>query len=66
MDQTRIQDPQGTSSSYRWIILFFTWIAFLIGFIDRLAWANVAVSVGESLGMQVAALGVFVTAFYVG
>src|SRR5206468_6877040 len=29
-------------------------------------WANVAVSVGESLGLTVAALGVFVTAFYVG
>jgi sugar phosphate permease len=54
------------SSPYRWVILFIAWIAFLLTFIDRLAWANVAVSAGESLGLTVAALGVFVTAFYVG
>jgi sugar phosphate permease len=57
---------EGASSPYRWVILFIAWIAFLLTFIDRLAWANVAVSVGESLGLIVAALGVFVTAFYVG
>jgi len=56
--------PEGPA--YRWVILFIAWIAFLLSFIDRLAWANVAVSVGESLGLAVAALGVFVTAFYVG
>jgi sugar phosphate permease len=46
--------------------LFLAWFAFLLSFIDRLAWANVAVAVGQSLGMTVAALGVFVTSFYVG
>jgi sugar phosphate permease len=56
----------GGASPYRWVILFIVWIAFLLTFIDRLAWANVAVSVGESLGLTIAALGVFVTAFYVG
>ncbi len=57
---------EGPPSPYRWVILFIAWIAFLLSFIDRLAWANVAVPVGESLGLTVAALGVFVTAFYIG
>ena len=56
----------GPPLRYRWVILFATWVAFLLTFVDRLAWANVAVSAGESLGLAVAALGVFVTAFYVG
>lgn len=51
---------------YRWVILFVCWLTFLASFVDRLTWANVAVSVGGSLGLPVAALGVFVTAFYVG
>lgn len=58
--------PASTPSSYRWVILFVAWLSFLLSFIDRLTWANVAVSVGGSLGLPVAALGVFVTAFYVG
>jgi sugar phosphate permease len=33
---------------------------------DRLAWANVAVTAAQSLGLTVATLGSFVTAFYVG
>ncbi len=53
-------------SGYRWVILGLAWLALLMSFVDRLAWANVAVQVGGSLGMQVASLGEFVTAFYVG
>ncbi|MDB5503769.1 MAG: hypothetical protein JWR89_3671 [Tardiphaga sp.] len=57
----------GTSLvSYRWVILFIVWLSFLVSFVDRLTWGNVAVSVGQSLGMPVAALGIFVTAFYIG
>ena len=52
--------------SYRWVILFIAWISFLVSFVDRLAWGNVAISVGQSLGIPVAALGIFVTAFYIG
>ena len=59
-------ETEGPPSPYRWVILFIAWIAFLLSFIDRLAWANVAVTASESLGFTVAALGVFVTAFYVG
>jgi sugar phosphate permease len=62
----RLPVSERSPSPYRWVILLVTWIAFLLTFIDRLVWANVAVSVGESLGLTVAALGVFVTAFYIG
>ncbi|WP_315838288.1 hypothetical protein [Bradyrhizobium prioriisuperbiae] len=51
---------------YRWIILALAWLTFLISFVDRLAWGNVSIPVGQTLGMPVAALGIFVTAFYVG
>src|SRR5271166_4434314 len=60
------RDGVVTAAWYRWVILFICWLAFLLSFVDRLTWANVAVSVGDSLGLPVAALGVFVTAFYVG
>lgn len=51
---------------YRWIVLLIAWLSFLFSFIDRLTWANVSISAGTSLGLSVAELGVFVTAFYVG
>jgi sugar phosphate permease len=54
------------SEYYRWVVLFIAWLSFLFSFMDRLTWANVAVSAGQSLGLSVAQLGVFVTAFYVG
>ncbi len=54
------------AKNYRWIVLLICWLSFLISFIDRLTWANVAVSAGATLGLSVAALGTFVTAFYIG
>lgn len=53
-------------SSYRWVILALAWFALLIGFIDRLAWGNVALDVGHALSIPLAALGAIVTAFYIG
>jgi sugar phosphate permease len=50
----------------RWLVLGLAWLAFLLSYIDRLAWSNVASSVGHGLGLPLAALGVFVTAFYIG
>ncbi|OAF14864.1 hypothetical protein AYJ54_41345 [Bradyrhizobium centrolobii] len=38
----------------------------LITFLDRLAWANANLLASKSLGLPLAELGVFVTAFYVG
>jgi sugar phosphate permease len=50
----------------RWLVLGLAWLAFLLSYVDRLAWSNLASSVGHGLGLPVAALGVFVTAFYTG
>jgi sugar phosphate permease len=58
------EDP--ASSPYRWVVLFVVWGAFLLSYIDRVAWSSVAAPVGQSLGLPVAMLGAFVTAFYVG
>lgn len=52
--------------AFRWAVLLVSWLAVTLTFTDRLAWASVAVVAGQSLGIPVAALGVFVTAFYVG
>ena len=52
--------------AYRWVILFTTWFAFLLSYIDRVAWSSVAVPVGKSIGIPISLLGAFVTAFYVG
>jgi sugar phosphate permease len=54
------------ASSYRWVALFIVWAAFLLSYVDRVAWSTVAAPVGASLGLKVAMLGAFVTAFYVG
>jgi sugar phosphate permease len=66
--KTEILHAPATAASdhYRWMVLLIAWLSFLFSFIDRLTWANVAVEAGQSLGMSVAQLGVFVTAFYVG
>jgi sugar phosphate permease len=55
-----------SGSNKRWVVLGMAWLAFLLSYVDRLAWTNVASAVGEGLGLPVAALTVFVTAFYVG
>ncbi|MCA8030985.1 MFS transporter [Burkholderia cepacia] len=52
--------------AYRWVVLFVVWIAFLLSYVDRVAWSTVAAPVGHSLGISIALLGAFVTAFYVG
>jgi len=54
------------AGAYRWFALFIVWAAFLLSYIDRVAWSTVAAPVGASLGLKVAMLGAFVTAFYVG
>lgn len=51
---------------YRWTILFCAWMAFMLSYVDRVAWSSVAAPVGQSLGLSVSMLGAFVTAFYIG
>ncbi len=57
---------QEKSSAYRWLILLFAWLAYLVSFIDRLIWTSVNGMAAESYGLSLATLGVFVTAFYAG
>ncbi|MBR8030145.1 MFS transporter [Burkholderia cenocepacia] len=54
------------SPSYKWVVLSMAWLATLMTFIDRLAWANVSGSASATFGLSTAALGGFVTSFYVG
>jgi sugar phosphate permease len=55
--------PRG---AYRWVILAVVWFGFLLSFVDRLIWTNVSGVAAPSFGLSLAALGSFVTAFYVG
>lgn len=55
-----------TSSRYRWNVLLFVWAAFVLSCIDRYAWGTIAAPVGQVLGIQIAMLGAFATAFYLG
>jgi sugar phosphate permease len=48
------------------VVLGTAWLALLTSFVDRLAWASVALTVGHALALPIATLGVFVTAFYFG
>jgi sugar phosphate permease len=52
--------------AYRWVVLFVTWVAFLLSYVDRVAWSTVAAPVGHSLGLSLSMLGAFITAFYIG
>jgi len=56
----------GGKSNYRWVVLAVVWAAFLLSYVDRVAWSSVAAPVGQSLGLSVSMLGAFVTAFYIG
>ncbi len=51
---------------YRWVVLVTVWFGFLVSFVDRLIWTNVSGSAAPDFGLSVAALGSFVTSFYVG
>jgi len=56
---------EGTPS-YRWMVLVLVWAAFVFSCVDRYAWGTIAAPVGQSLGISVAMLGAFSTAFYLG
>ena len=60
------QRGNGAMVADRWIVLAFTWLALLISFVDRLAWSNLALDASRALGVGMAAVGAFVTAFYIG
>ena len=64
--ETMIETDVDAPPRYRWAILFAAWMAFLLSYVDRVAWSSVAAPVGQSMGLSVGMLGAFVTAFYVG
>ncbi|MEK6289828.1 MAG: MFS transporter [Paraburkholderia tropica] len=73
MQDTKLATGTPTHTAYsttglrrRWAILAVAWAALLMAFVDRLTWASLAAGVGHSMGLPVASLGIFVTAFYVG
>lgn len=49
-----------------WLIGVLAWAVFAASFIDRLAWGNLQLQAGHSLGLGLASLGAFVSAFYAG
>ncbi|MFI5610254.1 nitrate/nitrite transporter [Amycolatopsis sp. NPDC051903] len=53
-------------SPYRWLVLFACWASFTLTSIDRSTWGPAAVFVGQGLGVPLASLGAFATAYYVG
>jgi sugar phosphate permease len=59
-------NAKAAANPYRWIVLTIAFAAFFITFLDRLAWASANLFASQTLNIPIAALGVFVTAFYVG
>lgn len=53
-------------SPYRWVVLIACWLSFMLTSIDRSTWGPASVFVGDGLGVPLASLGVFATAYYVG
>ncbi|WP_206996374.1 MFS transporter [Trinickia mobilis] len=66
VDDVRPAQDATAGTGQRWIVLACVWMALLLSTVCRLAWASVALPLGHSLALPIAALGVFVTAFYSG
>ncbi|MEC5406568.1 MFS transporter [Paraburkholderia sp. MPAMCS5] len=54
------------ANRYRWVILLVAFAAWVMSFLDRLAWGNVGLDVSKELGSPLSQLGIFVTSFYCG
>jgi ACS family glucarate transporter-like MFS transporter len=57
---------QTVQRPYRWVILLLCWAAFTMTSVDRATWGPAAGSVGKDLGVELAALGLFATTYYIG
>ena len=51
---------------YRWSLLAICWFGFTLTSVDRSAWGPSSLFVGQDLGVPLASLGVFATAYYAG
>lgn len=58
--------PDTPVSRYRWLVLFACWASFTLTSVDRSTWGPASVFVGKGLGVSLASLGAFATAYYVG
>ncbi len=56
---------QQARNRYRWVVLVLCWLAFTMTSVDRSTWGPASVFVGEDLGVPLASLGVFATAYYI-
>lgn len=63
-NQADLNGAEQHARPFAWVVLFFAFGVYTLTFIDRLAWGSLAARAGTSLGMSVASLEVFVTAFY--
>ncbi|WP_033293855.1 MFS transporter [Amycolatopsis jejuensis] len=54
------------SSRYRWVVLLLCWAVFTMTSVDRSTWGPASSAVSDSLGVPLAALGIFATCYYIG
>jgi sugar phosphate permease len=62
----RSADTSSAISRYRWVVLGLCWLALVLTSVDRSTWGPASVFVGEDLGVPLASLGTFATAYYIG
>ena len=51
---------------YRWVILLFAWACYLMSSVDRFAWSSLSLQAQPELGLPLAQLATFVTAYFAG
>jgi sugar phosphate permease len=59
-------DHTESRTAYRWVVLLLCWASFTMTSVDRSTWGPASAAVGEALGVPLAGLGGFATAYYVG
>ncbi|MFD9664966.1 nitrate/nitrite transporter [Rhodococcus sp. NPDC059968] len=62
----RLTAASAPISRYRWVVLGLCWLALVLTSVDRSTWGPASVFVGEDLGVPLASLGTFATAYYIG
>ncbi|MFI6921099.1 MFS transporter [Nonomuraea spiralis] len=56
----------GSRSARRWVVLLLCWASLTMTSVDRSTWGPASLQAGEALGVSLAGLGAFATAYYVG
>jgi len=63
---SNVTEPADAKPGYRWIILILAWSCYLMSSVDRFAWGSLSLRAQGELGVSLAQLGTFVTAYFVG